>query len=205
MSTVCDAMVADWVFLSPPWGGPQYLQQEVFDVDTMIPVCGGGRRLLHVAASIAPRVAYYLPRTVDVEQVSDCGHVAASASWVCDGGAVRCPGSWTPPNDVVRGGDGEGEGQAQGRSGVLRCTIALAGTARLHRDSARTLLPSNHMASTVSDAARGWLRRVVGWHWFCAVYVIVSRFEAAQQLQLRPLACWRRWENAGLRFCVGDA
>ena len=27
---------ADVVFLSPPWGGPNYLQAEVFDLKTMI-------------------------------------------------------------------------------------------------------------------------------------------------------------------------
>lgn len=27
---------ADVVFLSPPWGGPQYLSAEVFDLETMV-------------------------------------------------------------------------------------------------------------------------------------------------------------------------
>ena len=30
------SLKADVVFLSPPWGGPDYLEAEVFDVKTMI-------------------------------------------------------------------------------------------------------------------------------------------------------------------------
>lgn len=31
---------ADVVFLSPPWGGPDYLTAEVFDLETMIEIDG---------------------------------------------------------------------------------------------------------------------------------------------------------------------
>ena len=34
------SLIADIVFLSPPWGGPAYLQTEVFDLHTMIPIDG---------------------------------------------------------------------------------------------------------------------------------------------------------------------
>ena len=30
------SLKADVVFLSPPWGGPDYLQAEVFDIQTMM-------------------------------------------------------------------------------------------------------------------------------------------------------------------------
>ena len=30
------SLQADAVFLSPPWGGPQYLDAEVFDIETMM-------------------------------------------------------------------------------------------------------------------------------------------------------------------------
>ena len=33
---VAPTLKADAVFLSPPWGGPQYLDAEVFDIETMM-------------------------------------------------------------------------------------------------------------------------------------------------------------------------
>ena len=34
------SLKADVVFLSPPWGGPNYSQAELFDIKTMIPLDG---------------------------------------------------------------------------------------------------------------------------------------------------------------------
>ena len=53
---------SDVVFLSPPWGGPEYADADAFDIDTMM---GGldGTAVLH-AALAARRAAYYLPRNV---------------------------------------------------------------------------------------------------------------------------------------------
>ena len=34
------SLKADVVFLSPPWGGPNYSQPELFDIKTMIPLDG---------------------------------------------------------------------------------------------------------------------------------------------------------------------
>ena len=31
---------ADVVFLSPPWGGPEYLEEDIYDIQTMIPMDG---------------------------------------------------------------------------------------------------------------------------------------------------------------------
>ena len=62
------SLKADAVFLSPPWGGPDYITAKVFDIETMIqPV--NGREMFRVASQISPNVAFYLPRNVDVEQV----------------------------------------------------------------------------------------------------------------------------------------
>ena len=33
---VAPTLKADVVFLSPPWGGPQYLSAELFDIETMV-------------------------------------------------------------------------------------------------------------------------------------------------------------------------
>jgi trimethylguanosine synthase len=34
------SLKADAVFLSPPWGGPSYINATVFDLETMIPMNG---------------------------------------------------------------------------------------------------------------------------------------------------------------------
>ena len=58
---------ADVVFLSPPWGGPDYLKAKVFNLKTMI--VPDGEEIFHLAKSITDSIAYFLPRNVDVEQV----------------------------------------------------------------------------------------------------------------------------------------
>ncbi|KAL7748773.1 putative diacylglycerol O-acyltransferase tgs1 [Sorochytrium milnesiophthora] len=50
----------DVIFLSPPWGGPEYLQQPYYTLD-MIPL--DGLDLFRLARSKADNVVYYLPRT----------------------------------------------------------------------------------------------------------------------------------------------
>ena len=63
------SLKADVVFLSPPWGGPEYIKAEVFDLETMIkPV--SGRVIFEVASKITPNIVFFLPRNVDMEQVS---------------------------------------------------------------------------------------------------------------------------------------
>ena len=60
---------ADVVFLSPPWGGPNYISAEVFDMETMIkPV--NGRTMFNVASEITQNIAFFLPRNVDIEQIA---------------------------------------------------------------------------------------------------------------------------------------
>lgn len=59
---------ADVVFLSPPWGGPEYLQAGVFDLEScMAPL--GGSNLYNVAKGITENVAMYLPRNINTDQV----------------------------------------------------------------------------------------------------------------------------------------
>ena len=59
---------ADVVFLSPPWGGPNYANAEVFDVKTMITL--DGVRVFEETKAITSNIAYFMPRNVDVEQLS---------------------------------------------------------------------------------------------------------------------------------------
>eukprot|EP00795_Rhopilema_esculentum_P007756 gene7756-13599_t len=58
---------ADVVFLSPPWGGPDYLKAKVFNLKTMI--IPDGEEVFYLAKCITDSIAYFLPRNVDVEQV----------------------------------------------------------------------------------------------------------------------------------------
>lgn len=59
---------ADVVFISPPWGGPGYSSSQVFDLHTMVPL--DGVRVFQVAHDVTENIAYYVPRNVDVQQVS---------------------------------------------------------------------------------------------------------------------------------------
>ncbi|XP_012531914.1 trimethylguanosine synthase [Monomorium pharaonis] len=61
-------LVADVVFLSPPWGGPDYIKKKVFDLQSIIPPIGG-RRVFEAARRITQHVAYYLPRNSDPLQI----------------------------------------------------------------------------------------------------------------------------------------
>ena len=55
------------VFLSPPWGGPTYRDDGVFNLDTMKPY--SAREIVRRARELARDVAVYLPRTSDLNQV----------------------------------------------------------------------------------------------------------------------------------------
>ena len=59
---------ADVVFLSPPWGGPNYSNAQVFDIKTMITL--DGFRVFEETKSITENIAYFMPRNADVEQLS---------------------------------------------------------------------------------------------------------------------------------------
>ncbi|NXE18577.1 TGS1 synthase, partial [Ardeotis kori] len=55
---------ADVVFLSPPWGGPNYATAEIFDIQTMI--CPDG----YPFKKITNNIVYFLPRNADIDQVA---------------------------------------------------------------------------------------------------------------------------------------
>lgn len=59
---------ADVVFLSPPWGGPDYLTAEVFDLETMIEI--DGLKIFDVAQKISKNIVYFVPRNTDIEQLT---------------------------------------------------------------------------------------------------------------------------------------
>ncbi|KAJ1258353.1 hypothetical protein BS78_10G068700 [Paspalum vaginatum] len=60
---------ADLVFLSPPWGGPSYIQAPLYTLDMLKPK--DGYVTFQTAQKIAPKIMMFLPRTVDVGQVEE--------------------------------------------------------------------------------------------------------------------------------------
>ncbi|XP_070830715.1 trimethylguanosine synthase [Chaetodon trifascialis] len=58
----------DVVFLSPPWGGPDYLTAEVFDIKVMMEP--DGFEIFHLAKLISDNIVYFLPRNADMDQIA---------------------------------------------------------------------------------------------------------------------------------------
>ncbi|XP_069543850.1 trimethylguanosine synthase [Brachyistius frenatus] len=58
----------DVVFLSPPWGGPDYLTAEVFDIRTMMEP--DGFKIFDLAKQISDDIVYFLPRNADMDQIA---------------------------------------------------------------------------------------------------------------------------------------
>ncbi|XP_057714124.1 trimethylguanosine synthase [Corythoichthys intestinalis] len=61
-------LCGDVVFLSPPWGGPDYLTAEVFDIKTMMDP--DGFQIFHLAKKISDNIVYFLPRNADMDQIA---------------------------------------------------------------------------------------------------------------------------------------
>ncbi|KAG8570816.1 hypothetical protein GDO81_011433 [Engystomops pustulosus] len=67
MGIACD-LKADVVFLSPPWGGPDYVSAETFDIKTMM--SPDGFEIFQLSQQITKNIIYFVPRNTDVEQVA---------------------------------------------------------------------------------------------------------------------------------------
>ncbi|XP_059454311.1 uncharacterized protein LOC132184626 isoform X2 [Corylus avellana] len=61
---------ADTVFLSPPWGGPDYAKVQTYDIKTMLKP-RDGYFLFNTAKKIASRLVMFLPRNVDLNQLAE--------------------------------------------------------------------------------------------------------------------------------------
>lgn len=75
-------LTADVVFLSPPWGGPSYLTQQVYDLETMlkpVPISD----LMAAAHKITRNVAVFLPRNSNTFPVSMKWHGGFRLSFFC--------------------------------------------------------------------------------------------------------------------------
>ncbi|XP_066991970.2 dentin sialophosphoprotein [Anabrus simplex] len=62
------SLKGDVVFLSPPWGGPDYLDVEAYDIETIMEPIGGSK-LYNVSRNITENIAYYVPRNVNTDQL----------------------------------------------------------------------------------------------------------------------------------------
>ncbi|XP_051556273.1 trimethylguanosine synthase-like isoform X1 [Myxocyprinus asiaticus] len=58
----------DIVFLSPPWGGPEYLSADVFNIKTMMNP--DGFEIFRLSKMISDNIVYFLPRNADMEQIA---------------------------------------------------------------------------------------------------------------------------------------
>jgi trimethylguanosine synthase len=64
--------IVDAVFLSPPWGGPEYIKKPVYDIEKMGQF--NGLEILDMARSVTPNVIFLLPKTIDPNQLlTHCG------------------------------------------------------------------------------------------------------------------------------------
>lgn len=59
---------ADAVFLSPPWGGPKFMRLPVYDLSYLQPK--NGEELYLAARQISKKIAIFLPRHTNIDQVS---------------------------------------------------------------------------------------------------------------------------------------
>ncbi|XP_071965556.1 uncharacterized protein [Antedon mediterranea] len=66
---VAPSLKADVVYLSPPWGGPEYLQAKVFDIQTMMAI-DSYPFMFKAARKISSNIAFFVPRNTDVQQLA---------------------------------------------------------------------------------------------------------------------------------------
>uniref|UniRef100_A0A2M4AA19 Trimethylguanosine synthase n=1 Tax=Anopheles triannulatus TaxID=58253 RepID=A0A2M4AA19_9DIPT len=60
---------ADTVFLSPPWGGPSYMKDEVYDLEkSLLPL--PATELMRAAQQVSHNVVFYLPRNSNTQQLT---------------------------------------------------------------------------------------------------------------------------------------
>ncbi|XP_060084227.1 trimethylguanosine synthase-like [Ylistrum balloti] len=65
---VAPLLKADVIFLSPPWGGPDYLNADVFDLETMMELKASD--IFEVSQKVTSNIAFFVPRNSDFEQLT---------------------------------------------------------------------------------------------------------------------------------------
>ncbi|KAM0948890.1 putative noranthrone synthase [Dioscorea sansibarensis] len=76
---IAHRLKGDSVFLSPPWGGPDYTKVEKYDMETMLKPHTGSF-LFKIASKMAPKVVMFLPRNVDLNQLAELA-LSATPPW----------------------------------------------------------------------------------------------------------------------------
>lgn len=61
---LASTLKADVVFLSPPWGGPQYLKEDVYDIEKLL-LPRPASQLMACTRQITPNIAIYVPRNTN--------------------------------------------------------------------------------------------------------------------------------------------
>lgn len=72
----------DCIFGSPPWGGPQYLKQDVYDLELALKPMGI-TELLKSFAKISDNIVLFLPRNSDLHQLSRATRSVMGADAKC--------------------------------------------------------------------------------------------------------------------------
>ncbi|GFP92726.1 trimethylguanosine synthase [Phtheirospermum japonicum] len=70
---------ANTVFMSPPWGGPDYSKVKTFDINTMLKP-RDGQFLFDAGKTIAPKIVMFLPRNVNINQLAELS-LSATPPW----------------------------------------------------------------------------------------------------------------------------
>ena len=66
---------ADVVFMSPPWGGPGYSINKSYSLTSMCDdYFGGGFGIFDIVKTIAPNIAFHIPKTTNILEVRHMMH-----------------------------------------------------------------------------------------------------------------------------------
>ena len=70
LSFPAPGLVADAMFLSPPWGGPEYLNTKVYNLHHMGSSMDGFK-VFSIAKSVTPNLAFFVPKNTSYQQLQD--------------------------------------------------------------------------------------------------------------------------------------
>ncbi|ESO98940.1 hypothetical protein LOTGIDRAFT_113851 [Lottia gigantea] len=65
---VMPSLQADVVFLSPPWGGPEYLNNKNYDLNNM--ACLNAFDIFKISQKITQNIAFFVPRNTNIDQLT---------------------------------------------------------------------------------------------------------------------------------------
>jgi len=66
--TIAPRLVADAMFLSPPWGGPEYLSTKFYNLQKMGSSIDGFK-VFSIAKSVTPNIAFFVPKNTRIKQL----------------------------------------------------------------------------------------------------------------------------------------